>query len=449
MSLVEHSLGPLKATKECIVHETEYHYSENKKRRVANPQITWPLGYSPKDEFTLWGTAAVIMSQEEPNVSIHCSARYLLRRLGFSQGGKNIRDLRKSIKRLGQARYFNENFYDPIRKETRCVGFGLLSHDMPEDKNSHRLWHVGIDPILYGLLEPKGGYLSFDLELCRKLTPMEQRLFLLLRKLFYRMEVTNPFDAWALSVHTLGCDDGQPMWKLRDNIKRCARKLESLGVITGLLISERHGRTNIKFIRGTYWDESTESSTLPTGLNQNPLYEGLTRIGLNEGRIRNVLRDYKAGTIREWLDVTQCGIENGHHFTNCPEAFFNHYIELGKQGKATAPDWYEKIRKSERERKSRQADNEFPYLVKGSQKTDNKSRDTFLDENRALIESILSDLTNHYVSGGESEPRARRNAETVLMGSLNKGVFAKKDHDELSRAGELIDLERLRESLIS
>ena len=60
MTLVEHCLCPLQPRTRAFVHEAEYLYFRDGRRRAGRCEVTCPLKLKPDDEFYLWGLLAVI-----------------------------------------------------------------------------------------------------------------------------------------------------------------------------------------------------------------------------------------------------------------------------------------------------------------------------------------------------------------------------------------------------
>ena len=90
--------------------------------------------------------------------------------------------------------YRNDHFYDPIRGEHRDVGFGFLSYSLPLDPHSSRVWRFAWDPIFFEFCQAVAGSLRFDFHTYRSLDPACRRLYLLLRKIFWRSDVSPDFD---------------------------------------------------------------------------------------------------------------------------------------------------------------------------------------------------------------------------------------------------------------
>lgn len=104
-------------------------------------------------------------------------------------------------------RYHNDAFYDPVRGEHRAVSFGFLNYSLPLAPHCSRAWRFGWAPIFFELAQAAGGALSFDLGLYRQLDAATRRLYLYLKKIFWRREITGTIDLRHLAVDVLGFRD--------------------------------------------------------------------------------------------------------------------------------------------------------------------------------------------------------------------------------------------------
>ena len=136
-------------------------------------------------------------------------------------GGRRFDLFRASIGRLSTVSYRNDHFYDPIRGEHRSVGFGFLSYSLPVDPESSRAWRFAWDPIFFEFCQASAGALRFDFEMYRALDPACRRLYLLLKKIFWRADVSPEFDLHDLAVNVIGFAATQETWKLKQKVVRC------------------------------------------------------------------------------------------------------------------------------------------------------------------------------------------------------------------------------------
>jgi len=236
LSLVEHALCPLDAAlslRENLTHRSSFEFYENGNRKRAEVQVDCPRGLSANDEFYLWGLLALTFSEPEPGIEFRATPYFCLRQLGCDSkpGGKEHRQFRAALKRLAAVNYQCDSFYDPLRGERCAVSFGFLSYRLPIAKDSSRAWRIVWNPIFFEYCQAAGGSLEFDLRLYQKLDMASRRLFLLLRKVFWRRASSPSFELRHLGVNVLGYSDSLQTKHLRAKIASCAKKLHALGVI--------------------------------------------------------------------------------------------------------------------------------------------------------------------------------------------------------------------------
>ena len=142
-------------------------------------------------------------------------------------GGKNYILFRNAINRLAAVTYRNDHFYDPVRGEHRDVGFGFLSYSLPLDPQSSRAWRFAWDPIFFEFCQATGGALRFDFKTYRSLDPACRRLYLLLKKIFWRNETSPEFDLRDLAVNIIGFSPTQETCKLKQKVVRCIDTLQN------------------------------------------------------------------------------------------------------------------------------------------------------------------------------------------------------------------------------
>jgi len=235
LSLVEHALCPLDAGASLAgphIHETRYWYTDaNRHRKEARARVACPEGLSSTDEFYLWGLLSLTLAQPKPTAEFYVTPYYCLRQLGCIDekhahtGGKHFDLFRTSVVRLAAVSYRNDHFYDPVRGEHRDVGFGFLSYSLPLDPESSRTWRFAWDPIFFEFCQAVAGSLRFDLATYRGLDPACRRLYLLLKKIFWRNETSPEFDLYDLAVNVIGFSANQEVWKLKQKVIRCLATL--------------------------------------------------------------------------------------------------------------------------------------------------------------------------------------------------------------------------------
>ncbi|MBW3596839.1 MAG: hypothetical protein KY475_06130, partial [Planctomycetes bacterium] len=240
LSLVEHALCPLDphvSNQPGFVHHASYFFSDkSRNRKKASVRVVCPDGLLASDEFYLWGLLAVTLNQTESGGELFATPHYCLRQLGCiehatDKGGRNYVVFREAVERLAAVSYQNDCFYDPVRGEHRRVGFGFLSYSLPLDTASSRAWRFAWDPIFFEFCQAVGSALSFDLATYRQLDRASRRLYLLLKKVFWRHDLSPAFDLRHLAVNVLGFSDTLETWKLKQKVVRCVQVLLDAGIL--------------------------------------------------------------------------------------------------------------------------------------------------------------------------------------------------------------------------
>ena len=385
LTLVEHALCPIDAPSGAFTHEAEYYYFKNRSRKVGRAIVDCPRGMKPEDDLYLYGVLGEVFSHAEPNLNLYASASYLLTAFNMSSdGGKNIAQLRETFHRLAAVSYSNAAFYDPIRREHRDVCFHLLSCDIPEANESKRPWRISIDPVFFDYCKSSGGCLVFDRRTYRKLNPSTRRLFLLLHKLFHGGKATTGyFRVDHLCVNQIGFAPGLRAADYNKKIKECAHKLANLEQIIlpreGLkALCERRskGIYEVRFHKGPKMGLETRPQV--QNETNNPLYELLKSIeGLNDGCIRNVLRDCHEERIYQWVDATIMAREkkgeNGRSYFRRSEAAF--FYE-GVMSRRHPPNWYYDERRTRDRDRATSKTTVMTQIGVGAAQSSNKTEST-------------------------------------------------------------------------
>jgi hypothetical protein len=356
LTLVEHCLCPLHPPNSGFVHEAGYLYFPDGRRRVGRCQVTCPLKLKPDDEFYLWGLLALTFAQPQPEPDFYASARFCLRHLGLTQGGKSVKLLREAIHRLGAVSYRNKTFYDPVRKEHRDVGFGFLSYDVPTRNESLRPWRIAWDGVFFELCREAGGHLGFDLPAYRQLRPASRRLFLFLRKILHRKNASPVLDVRHLAVNVLGFAPGLRATDHNKKVYACAVDVAGLGLVTlppgGMQalckkVPGRRGVFCVQFCRGPFFMAKSAVSFEVAG-ETRPLFDLLERIGFGKHAAKRLLKTYDVKLLTLWADITLARAEQGLPFTKSRQAFFMHNVKAAANGRRTPPDWYQDLKKEEK-----------------------------------------------------------------------------------------------------
>jgi len=423
LSLVEHALCPLDASAvgEPIIHDTRYWYTDgNHHRKEARVRIACPDGLSPTDEFYLWGLLSLTFSQPNPSADFYATPYYCLRQLGCVApaeariGGKQFGLFRAAINRLSSISYRNDRFYDPIRGEHRQVGFGFLSFSLPLDPASSRAWRIAWDPIFFEFCAAAAGSLRFDLDLYRTMDPASRRLYLLLKKVFWRSQSSPDFDLRDLAVHTLGFSAAHPVWELKRKVSRSADVLLSQGIIrlpdgctdpSDLIHKRAKGEYGIRFHRGPHFDRKGGAGLR---LPDSPLYDPLHTIGLDDAAIGRVLRTYDGKLVAEMADMTLAAKDRfGETFFKVsPAAYFIDNVKAHAGRSRTPPDWWREVRREE-ERRRWETD-------RGDHRTSDdfeQAFNTYLEtEAREAFARVMDRIFQDLKTGGQADVDARRNA---------------------------------------
>lgn len=364
LTLVEHALCPLdpqRSLVENLVHHASYGFMDNARTwRKAQARVFCPLGLSASDELYLWGLLALTFAEEDNGGELHATPHFCLKRLGVidehCRSGGHYQRFARALERLSAVRYQNDRFYDPVRSEHRRVSFGFFSYSLPLDPKSSRAWRIAWDPIFFEFAKASSGHLRFDLGVYRQLDPATRRLFLLLSKIFHRMEVSPPFDLRALGVDVLGFSPELCARDLKRKVARCVRELQRVDVVAvanqDILFQKKAGtgRYAIRLARGRQFSTMALGKAKPLP-HESALYEQLRSIGLENGAIMSVLRKYPTPLLREWADITLAAIEGKApgFFKRSAAAYFVDNVKHAAAGVRTPPDWWLMMRKAERE----------------------------------------------------------------------------------------------------
>ncbi len=432
LTLVEHALCPLDSERSLrpnFVHETGYFFTDkHRNRKKATVRIGGLDGVSAHDELYLWGLLSIALSQPEPRPEFMATPYFCLRRLGLidmtSKGGREFELFRAAIKRLAGIRYQNDFFYDPIRGEHRAVSFGFLSYSLPLSSDSGRAWRFAWDSIFFELAGATGGALRFDLALYRQLSPAARRLYLFLKKLFWRAEQTPTLNLRQVAVDVLGFAPTVETTRLRSKMLACIEQLVRTEIVRlpegmtnpgRLFRKESKGQYLFQLVRGPKFDvRGNEDRPEPT---DSPLYEPLTSIGLDDRTINRVMTHYSLRLVEQWADITLAAMErNGSDFfTSSPQAYFIDNLKAAKESRRTPPDWWHELRKQElakeREQERQKAqlfrseDDAFEEYLQG------EAHDAF----DRVMRQLIDDLQKSGRSVSECQDQARDFTRTHFL----------------------------------
>ncbi|MGA2034419.1 MAG: hypothetical protein ABSG68_19410 [Thermoguttaceae bacterium] len=448
LSLVEHALCPLDAGASLrgpYVHETQYWYSDkNRHRKQAQVRVTCPDGLSPADEFYLWGLLSLTFSQPQPTADFYATPYYCLRQLGLingaaNRGGKNYDLFRGAINRLSTVSYRNDHFFDPIRGEHRDVGFGFFSYSLPLDPGSSRAWRIAWDPIFFEFCSAVRGALLFDFRSYRRLDEASRRLYLLLRKIFWRNEVSPVFDLHDLAVHTIGFSATHETYELKRKLWPCMERLLKEGIIRlppgiadirDLCTKKAKARYSVQFHRGPHFDQATPDA-MTTNPTDSSLYEPLATIGFDPPAIRRILTAYDPRLVAECADMTLAAKERfgPKFFKKSPQAYFMDNIQEQSKGKRTSPDWWRMLRAEEERRRRESVHHDQP----ADDRCEKKFREYLETEAREAFEQIMSRVFQDLKTAGQPDDTAKQNARHLTETHFRNRFF--KEHTELRGDG--------------
>ena len=426
LSLVEHALCPLDSSVSLqpnSIFDTDYFFTDtNRNRKKAHVRIGGLDGLSAHDEFYLWGILALALSQPKPTADFTATPYHCLRQLGVittaRKGGREFELFRAALKRLAGVRYQNDRFYDSVRGEHREVSFGFLNYSLPIDPNSSRAWRFAWDPIFWELCLATGGALSFDLDLYRDLDAASRRLYLFLKKVFWRRPVSPKLDLRHVAVDVLGFSPAIETWQIKRKLAKCIDELvgrEILQLPGGVkkasdVFQKRSKATySLQLHRGPHFDKSPTRVTAT--VFDSPLYDPLKTLGLCDAMISRLLKTHEPRLLSEWADIALAALErNGEKFfTTSPAAYFIDNIKAASAGKRTPPDWWRELRKRERRLEAKQEEAKATLLA---DRADDATFQMYLqNEAREAFEEAVCTLFADFTKAGRSEGEARASAE--------------------------------------
>ncbi len=456
LSLVEHALCPLDSEVSLqpnSVFETSYFFSDHSRnRKKATVRIGGLDGLSAHDELYLWGLLALALSQPEPSAEFMATPYFCLRRLGIvddsNKGGREFELFRAAIKRLAGIRYQNDFFYDPIRGEHRAVSFGFLSYSLPLGDDSNRAWRFAWDSIFFELARATGGALRFDLSRYRQLSPAARRLYLFLKKLFWRAEQTPQLDLRQLAVNVLGFCPTMETTRLRQKMTHCIEQLVSADIVrlpkdvtdpSRLFERQSKGQYVFRLVRGPQFDaQGNEHSASPA---DSPLYEPLTSIGLDDRTIARVMSHHSPRQIEQWADITLAAMErNGEgFFKRSPQAYFIDNLKAAKDSRRTPPDWWHELRKQELA-KEREQERQKAQLFRSED-------DAFAEYLRGeaceafdrVMRQLIGDLQKSGRAATDCEEQARQFTRTHFLNRFRQ-EHPEWGNDGLTRLGNSLNI---------
>ena len=371
LSLLETAFWPLKGGKiESATFATSYTFRDGSAKREARVSVYAPHGLQQIDEYVLWGLLALSLERKPAEPVLLATPYWLIKRLGLAMGGFQYDQLRASMERLAATAYQNTAFYNPVAKRHERVTFHFLSAFLPTKGkggpvDAERAWRVEWSPMFFRMCQASGGTLLFDLDLYRTLSPAARRLFLKLKDRFWRSKrvFLNVDD---LTIHGLGFAADRPLKKRKYDLANAIRELVDREIVElaagmtdvrDLFIRRGKGLYVVRFFEGAYFrqPQSERARTQKNRIADDPLFEPLRTVGIDEPGIRRLLKAFSAKRIQDWLRITDAALHETPRgfpgFKTSPAAF----LIDGVQNERMPPDWFHAHDK-ERERRTWEQD---------------------------------------------------------------------------------------------
>ena len=367
LSLIETALWPLRGGKlDHSTYETSHTFKADGQQRSANVRVYAPQGLQSIDEYVLWGLLGITLSRPDADGTLLATPYWMIKRLGMAMGGFQYDQLRASLERLAMVAYQNTGFYNPLSQQHERITLHFLSSFLPTngrggDVSADRVWRIEWDRHFFDMCRATGGTLLFDLDLYRQLSPASRRLFLKLKDRFWRNKrvFLNVDD---LTINGLGFSADRPLKKRKYDLTCCIRELLDHRVIElgrgqtdprDLFIRRSKGLYVVLFHEGEYFRQPLAKRTTArkNAITDDPLYEPLRRIGVDEPAIQRVFRQCTRGNIERWLRITDAAMHERPTgfpgFKSSPAAFFIDAV----QNQRLPPDWIYMHEKQQRQRR--------------------------------------------------------------------------------------------------
>lgn len=355
LSLLETALWPLGSKSNSSVFGTSYSFVTPTGKRTAEVTVRSALGLQSTDEFTLWGLLGATLSRPNADGVLLATPYWLLKHLGLDTGGSQYAMLRESLLRLTAVSYQNSGFYNPETREHEYAAFQFLSILLPTVGgaggivDNDRCWRIEWNPVFFRFCRATGGNLLFDLDLYRQLTPAARRLFLKLKDRFWRcrrvfLNVDN------LTVDGLGFSADRPFYKRKFDLTNCIRELLHHRIVSlgrgqtdpkELFLKRGKGTYVVVFDAGDYFRQSLTKRTTSQkkAITDDPLFEPLQKIGVDEPGIRRLFQNFSRGAINRWVKITDAAMyEHPRGFSGFKASAAAFLID-GIQNNRMPPDW--------------------------------------------------------------------------------------------------------------
>lgn len=334
--------------------ETSYSFRVGPEKRQARVSVYAPFGLQSIDEYVLWGLLGMSLDRRQAESTLMATPYWIIRELGMAIGGFQYDQLRASLERLAAVAYQNTAFYNPVTQQHERVTFHFFSSYLPTrgrglDVDADRAWRIEWSPMFFKMCQATGGTLLFDLDVYRDLSPAARRLFLKLKDRFWRSKrvFMNVDD---LTINGLGFSAHRPLFKRKFDLTACIRELLQHKIIElgrgqsdpkDLFFKRGKGLYVVQFFEGSYFRTplSERSTSQKTSIANDPLYQPLQTIGIDEAGIRRLLKQCSRGLIQRWIRITDAAMHEAPHgfpgFKSSAAAFFMDAI----QNERMPPDW--------------------------------------------------------------------------------------------------------------
>jgi len=431
-----------------MLFETSFQFTDqNRNRKESHATVAAVHGLSSSDDLYLWGLLGLALSQVDASPDFYATPYWCLKQLGIIHDGKKgseeFRLFREALRRLAGVRYACDAFFDPIRREHREVSFGFLSYSLPLSDAKSRTWRFAWDPIFWELCSTNAGALRFDLPTYRGLSPASRRLYLLLKKLFWRSSESPELEIRELAVHALGFSATLPTKILKVKLAACVRELLDRGLLQlGLgqgsvaecFTKKQKGVFTVKMYCGPTFHRVTEIAH--GSVQDSPLYEPLAAIGFDTASIARIIKRYPSRLVQLWSDITLAAVEQ-RRIEQSPQAFFHYYIKRATADNGTPPDWWREIERKRRRQEEEQRRERRGLVL--HDESDDRFQHYIDGDAREAFERVMVKLKADLASTGRSEREATAFArEQAIIHFKNKFQTGKKRGAGLNKnqAGE-------------
>ena len=179
--------------------------------------------------------------------------------------------------------------------------------------------------------------------------PAARRLFLKLKDRFWRSKLVF-MNVEDLTINGLGFSADRPLKKRKFDLTACIRELLDQGIIElgrghcepkDLFMKRGTGLYVVQFFEGPYFRRPLSDRTVSTkqAITDDPLYQPLKSIGVDEAGIRRIFKKCSRGLIQRWIKITDAAMHEQPHgfpgFKASPAAF----LIDGVQNQRMPPDW--------------------------------------------------------------------------------------------------------------